>query len=164
MKNWFCWIPYHFAETIILESLVGVLSPSANRHNQMHKVSWEHWAVIGCNLFAYLSKYWTLLLGYIWTLGFKRLYARHLLQIQLLSYFICSVKAEFGKIFTVSFPTVFVTVLCGIEFYASLSVPVLMILCSGFKNLTPGRPQGRPWPTPWPTPRFVYTPDSASVE
>ena len=31
------------------------------------------------------------------------------LQIQLLSY-LCSVKAEFGKIYTVSFPIVFVTV------------------------------------------------------
>ena len=146
MKNWFCWIPCYFAETIILESLIGVLSLSANRHNQMHKVSWEYWAVIGCNLFAYLSKYWTLPPGYSCTFEHlvSKCYMQDIcekrLQIQLLSYFICSVKAEFGKIFTVSFPIVFLTVLCGIEFYASLSVPVLMILCSGFKNLTPGRP------------------------
>ena len=50
MKNWFFWIPCYFAETIILESLVGVLSLSANRHNQMHIYKYrgntEQWLVV----------------------------------------------------------------------------------------------------------------------
>ena len=53
MENWFCRIPCFFAAAIILESLVGVLSLSWNLLNQMHKISWEQWAGIGCRLFAY---------------------------------------------------------------------------------------------------------------
>ena len=107
MKNWFCWIPCYFA------ILVGVLSLSANRHNQMHKVSWEHWAVIGCKLFAY---FWANT-EHFYRVTFERLVSKcymqdiceKRLQIQLLSN-LCSVNAEFGKICTVSCPIVFVTV------------------------------------------------------
>lgn len=103
MKNWFCWIPCYFAETTVLESLVGVLSLSANRHNQLHKVSWEHWAVIGGNLFAY---FWADTEHFyrvtIWTLGFKMLYARHLWARRRRQREIGCFKADFGfKIFLV---------------------------------------------------------------
>ena len=84
--------------------------------NQMQKVSWEHWAVIGCNLFAY---FWanTEQYEHFYRVTFDRLVSKcymqdiceKRLQIQLLSY-LCSVKAEFGKICTVSFSIVFVTV------------------------------------------------------
>ena len=69
--------------------------------------------MIGCNLFAYFL----VNTEHFYRVTFERLVSKcymqdiceKRLQIQLLSY-LCSVKAEFGKICTVSFPIVFVTV------------------------------------------------------